>query len=261
VGDVNIGTVGTPTDLIIKSINGGIDIDTIGGDFLLPQGMVHTPQSISLLACGVDSSLSIANFNIAEEIVLQADTIIIDNIQSKDHSEIVMSISGVDGGRAKYFEVNATNDTPLRFNKLYSEDFVITTDNDLVTIVDGNIGNRGTIASNLYNIEVSSLFQPLGIYDYQLNASTNNFELALIGPNLYSSNYATYVGQDYIFNGVYRTDESALSLMEKLNAMGERDIYYMWYLFERELDLKKKKRNKNRKLFQSHLEPEELSKL
>lgn len=260
VGNVIIGTVGTPTDLIIKSTNGGIDIDTIGGDFLLPQGMVHTPQSISLTASGDDSVFSLGSLNLAEEIVIQADTIIIGDIQSKDDNEVVMSISGTDGGRAKYFEVNATNNTPLVFNKLYSEDFVITTDNDQVTIIDGNIGNRGTITSNRYNIEVSSLFQPLGIYDYQLSASTNNFELALIGSNLYSSNYATYVGQDYIFNGVYRTDESALSLMEKLNAMSERDLYYMWYLFERELDLKKKG-NKKRKLFQSHLEPEELSKL
>ena len=110
-------------------------------------------------------------------------------------------------------------------------------------------------------MEVSAVFQPLGIYDYQVYTATNSFDLNLNGANLYSGNYASYIGYDYIFNGAYRTDESALSLMEMLNALSEINYFYQLENIEEGTDKKKEKANQKDELFEPHVEPKELSKL
>jgi hypothetical protein len=261
VGNLNIGTVGTPTELLIQTAAGDVDIDTIGGDFSLPPGQIRTPQSVRIAALANGSSISVETLNVAEGLDLQAGSINLGSVDSKDGSVISMDVSGNDGGRADYFEISATENTPLLFTQLFAENFAITTGNDLVTILNGDLGNIGTIASTLYDIEVSAVFQPLGIYDYQLYTATNSFDFNLNGANLYSGNYASYVGYDYIFNGAYRTDESALSLMEMLNALSEINYFYQLETFKEGTDEKKKKANQKDELFEPHVEPKELSKL
>ena len=261
VGNLNIGTVGTPTELLIQTAAGDVDIDTVGGDFSLPPGQIRTPQSVRIAALANGSSISVETLNVAEGLDLQAGSINLGSVDSKDGSVISMDVSGNDGGRADYFEISATENTPLLFTQLFAENFAITTGNDLVTILNGDLGNIGTIASTLYDIEVSAVFQPLGIYDYQLYTATNSFDFNLNGANLYSGNYASYVGYDYIFNGAYRTDESALSLMEMLNALSEINYFYQLETFKEGIDEKKKKANQKDELFEPHVEPKELSKL
>lgn len=261
VGNLNIGTVGTPTELMIQTAAGDVDIGTIGGDFSLPPGQIRTPQSVRIAALANGSSISVETLNVAEGLDLQAGSINLGSVDSKDGSVISMDVSGNDGGRADYFEISATENTPLLFTQLFAENFAITTGNDLVTILNGDLGNIGTIASTLYDMEVSAVFQPLGIYDYQVYTATNSFDLNLNGANLYSGNYASYIGYDYIFNGAYRTDESALSLMEMLNALSEINYFYQLENIEEGTDKKKEKANQKDELFEPHVEPKELSKL
>ena len=76
--------------------------------------------------------------------------------------------------------------------------------------------------------------------------------ISLIGPNLFSTNYASYVRHDYIFNAEFRTNESAISLMEKLNAMSEQQSYFYWYLYNRQLEAENDEDELD--LFESHLD-------
>jgi len=257
-GDITVATVGAPQDISIVSETGDIALTQVGGDHAVAvangTAIAHSPTNLTLQALAEGSTLDLENLTVQETVEIHADHITVEALQSTANQPLLLDIAGNDGTKATEVTMHIVNNTPTVFDTFYAQDFLLTTDNDELMIRDGEVGNIGVIDTNRYLAQVSAFHQLPSIYDYQLYTPDTKFNSWFTGPDLYSTNIASYVNPEYVFNGIYRSDESFLSILEKMNSRVE-DIHYedIWkyvrlFEFLRELELE------NIDLFESHLE-------
>ncbi|GEM_PF-5040195 len=255
-GNIDINLVGTPHELKIETTAGDANINTIGGGISVVINTepyeALTPEKVIIKGLVQGSQINVNNLYVEKAVDLQGDFIKVQELISQNNT-ITLNVIGNDEGRANSLELNALNNTATVFNQLASDDFELTTDNNSLIILKGDVGNIGTIETNRYLTQVSAFFQPISIYDYQIYTADNKFNALLSGANTYSSNYASYVDPDYLYNGQYSIEESALSLVERLNAIIDNSLDLDTIERNFEVPFIEKSSQEQEELFQSHI--------
>ena len=189
---------------------------------------------------------------------VKADQILVNAFRAEDNQSIELNITGNDGLLSDHVEMNFLSNSPAVFKMFHTDTFTMTSDNNSFIVEDGIVTDTGTIRTKNYYTQVSAFFQPLSVFDYQIYTKYTDFNLLFTGQNLFSTNIASYVNPDVLFNAIYRTEESILSTMEKINSRNEVEIYdeiqsinnYLNYLLEAI--------TKDLELFESHIEEDSL---